>query len=467
MGRRKKKILESVLISGIADKGKAVGRAEDGLVIFTQGAVPGDVVDILVTKKRKGFLQGRVLNFKKYADHRIEPFCQHFGQCGGCKWQNLSYEKQLEYKQQVVRNAITRIGKTEPKEFLPILGSEEQRFYRNKLEFSFSCKKWLPPELLNTEISNVEDVLGFHPPRAFDKIIHIEKCYLQYEPSNKIRNTIFEIAKEQGLTFFDAVTNKGYLRNMVVRITTLNEIMLTMVVGEDDPEKLAGLLDEIEKRLPEITSLHYCINKKVNDFIMDLEIISYRGPGFVEEQLGEVKFRIGPKSFFQTNSRQAERLFETTFEFADLNGTENVYDLYCGIGSIALFGARQAKHMVGIEEIPEAIEDAKRNAKLNKIENCTFYAGDVKDILTPDFSEKHGKPDVIITDPPRAGMHPKTIDILLELNAPKIVYVSCNPATQARDIQLLSEKYTLEKLRPVDMFPQTHHIESVALLILK
>lgn len=468
MGRRRRnKILHGVTITGMADKGKAVGRDQEGQVVFVQGAVPGDEVDVFVTKKRRGFNEGRVTNFIKYAPHRIEAFCEHFGVCGGCKWQHLSYEQQLTYKQQIVKDAIQRIGKIEAEEFIDILGSEETRFYRNKLEFSFSCKKWLPPAELNTDISNKEDVLGFHPPKAFDKIIHIDKCYLQYEPSNKIRNTVFKICKDQGLSFYDAFLDKGFMRNMVVRITTLDQIMLIMVFGENDMEKVEGVLSAIKEQLPEITSLHYCINQKVNDYILDLDIVPHTGPAYVEEMLGDVKFKIGNKSFFQTNSRQAVRLFDKVVEFAGFTGNENVYDLYCGIGSISLYVAKHAKQVVGVEEIAAAIDDANENAAINNFDNCVFYAGDAKDVVTPEFAEKHGAPDIVITDPPRAGMHQKMVQTLLDLAAPKIVYVSCNPATMARDLNLLSEKYTLKKIQPVDMFPHTHHIEVVTLLELK
>lgn len=467
MGRRKKKILESVLITGIADKGKAVGRDPEGQVVFVDGAVPGDEVKVLVRRKRKGFMEGQILDFISYADHRVKPFCEHFDSCGGCKWQHLSYEKQLEYKEQVVRDAVRRIGKLEPENFYDILGCEETSYYRNKMEFSFSCKKWLPPEMLNTEVSNEEDVCGFHPPRAYDKIIHINHCHLQYEPSNKIRNTVFQIAKDQGYTFHDARLKTGFMRNMFVRISTLGQIMVTVVVGENDVEKVEKFMAIIMEQLPEITCLYYCINEKVNDYILDLPIIHYTGPTYIEEKMGEVLFRIGSKSFFQTNTRQGTKLFEKVIEFAEFTGNENVYDLYCGIGSIALFMAKQVKQVVGVEEIETAIEDAKVNAQINDIENTIFYAGDVKDVVTADFAAQHGAPDVVITDPPRAGMHAKMVAMLLELAAPKIVYVSCNPATQARDMQLLSEKYILEKIQPVDMFPQTHHIETVALLRLR
>jgi 23S rRNA (uracil1939-C5)-methyltransferase len=344
------------------------------------------------------------------------------------------------------------------------LGAPQTQFYRNKLEFSFSCKKWLPPEQLNTEVSNEEDVLGFHPAGAFDKIIDIQKCWLQPDPSNALRNRIREIAKAQGLSFFDARENVGFLRTMMVRVTSLGEVLLLIAFGEDHTEKREKFLAAVAEEFPEITSFYYCVNTKLNDFWLDLPLHLYTGKDHIIEQLGEVKFKIYPKSFFQTNTEQAKGLYDVVVDFAELKGDENVYDLYTGLGSIALYLAKYCQKVVGIEEVEDAIKGAKENAVLNGIENSTFYAGDVKDILTEAFAEKHGLPDLLITDPPRAGMHPDVVKMLLKLEAPRLVYVSCNPATQARDIQLLSEKYVVEKVRPVDMFPHTHHIESVALL---
>ncbi len=454
-------------MTGMADKGKAVGRTEEGQVVFVDGLVPGDIATVLITKKKKGFMQGRSIELEQASEHRIPAFCSHFGKCGGCKWQHLDYETQLTFKNQIVQDAINRIGKVPVGEWLPILKSLETKYYRNKLEFSFSSKKWLTTEELNTDMSNAENVLGFHPQGAFDKIIPLDHCYLQYEPSNHIRQTILEICLEKKYEFWDARANTGYPRNIVIRTSSIGQIMLIMVVGENDVEKVLDLMATIEERLPEIHSLFYCINTKVNDFILDLEMVNVKGPSFIEEHLGEVKFHIGPKSFFQTNTRQAVRLFDKVIEFAALTGSENVYDLYTGIGSIALYIAKKCKQVVAVEEVPEAIEDAKVNADINEIDNCIFYAGDVKNIVDSSFAEKHGRPDIVITDPPRAGMHAKLIETLLELAAPVIVYVSCNPATQARDLQLLGEKYQVEKIQPVDMFPHTHHIEVVARLTLK
>ena len=469
MGRRRKnKIYQGIEITGIADKGKAVGRTEEGEVIFVKGVVPGDVVDVLRTKKRSKYMEGRVVDYQSYSDDRVEPFCEHFNYCGGCDWQNMAYETQLKHKHTVVENAILRLGKAEPKEFLPIVGCEDTTFYRNKMEFSFSCKRWLSPEELNDEtISNREDVLGFHPKGAFDKIIDINKCWLQPDPSNAIRLESKRIAIEQELSFFDAYLNEGFMRNMIIRMSTTGELMLIYAFYENDQDAIKNFLDAILKSFPEITSLFYVINPKKNDFLLDLDYTLYHGKDHIIEQLGEVKFKVGPKSFFQTNSKQAKVLYDKVVEFAGLDGTQNVYDLYTGVGSIALYVSKYAKHVVGVEEVPTAIEDAKVNMAMNGIDNCTFYAGDVKAILTDSFAEEHGAPDLVITDPPRAGMHGDVVDMFLKLESPRIVYVSCNPATQGRDIQLLSEKYDLIKVQAVDMFPNTHHIESVALLELR
>lgn len=469
MGRRrfKKKVIEGLTITGIADKGKGVCRDETGRVIFVDDVAPGDVVDVLIYKKRKAYLQGSVQHVQKYSDDRSEPFCEHFGTCGGCKFQQIPYEKQIEYKQDIVDNALRRIGKVEIGEFKNILPCDEPSFYRNKLEFAFSNKRWLTYEELNSDISNVEDVLGFHRAGAFDKILNINKCHLQPEPSNQLRNSMKAIAIEQGLTFYDVRKQTGFLRNMIVRTSTTHEVMLNVSFGMNDKSKIETYLNEVLDKNKFLTCVHYTINTKLNDSWSDLEMIHFFGKKTIEEYLGDVKFEIGPKSFFQTNTKQAIRLFDVVKEFAELSGEENVYDLYTGLGSIALYVADQCKQVVGIEEIESAIEDAKENCKRNDIQNAIFYAGDVKDILTTEFSKKHGKPDVVITDPPRVGMHAKVVDMLLQLEAPKIVYVSCKPSTQARDLNLLKEKYEVLKVQPVDMFPQTHHIETVAVLKLR
>ncbi len=465
MGRRfKKKVIPGVEISGIADKGMAVGRDAEGQVIFVEGAVPGDVLDVLAYRKRKGVLFAVPHHFQRYSPDRREPFCAHFDQCGGCKWQHLAYEAQLQHKQRVVEDALQRIAKVEVGEWLPILGSEDTTYYRNKLEFSFSSKRWLTPAEIESGISNAADVLGFHAPGAYDKIVDIQHCWLQPDPSNDLRNAARELAKQQQLAFFDARLKEGFLRNMIVRTSSLGEVMLIVSFFEDDQDRITTYLDALLARFPELTTVIYCINSKANDSMYDLEMRTYYGKGFIEEKLRHVRFRIGPKSFFQTNPRQSELLYETAAEFAGLQGDENVYDLYTGIGSIALFVAGRCRQVVGIEEVEAAIEDARENAKLNGIGNADFYAGDVRDILTAGFAVRHGRPDVLITDPPRAGMHPKVVEMLLQLEAPRLVYVSCNPATQARDLQLLGAKYAVRRVRPVDMFPHTHHVESVALL---
>lgn len=470
MGRRKKNRItevKNVTISGFADKGRCVGRDEEGMVLFVERTVPGDVVDVRVTKKKNGFLEGYPLVFKKLSDERIEGFCEHFGVCGGCKYQNLPYETQLKYKQEVVENAIRRIGKITEAPILPILGSTETQFYRNKLDFSFSNKRWVTEEEKENGVSNEEDVLGFHRPRAWDKIVDIQKCWLEPDPSNALRNYMRELGRELNMSFYDTRAQVGALRNTVVRVTTLGQVMAIVVFGQSEAEDRQKYLDRLITKFPEITSLYSCVNTKLNDFILDLPIDLYHGSPFIEEQLGSVTYKIGPKSFFQTNTKQAVRLFDVVVDFAELDGSENVYDLYCGIGSIALYVANQCRQVVGIEEVEAAIDDAKMNQDHNNINNAVFYAGDVRKILSDEFADTHGKPDVVITDPPRAGMHPKVVDMLIKLAAPKMVYVSCNPATQARDLKLLEEIYEVKKIQPVDMFPHTQHIESVALLILK
>lgn len=469
MGRRRKAhIEEQVLIVDVAEKGKSIGKTDDGRVFFVEGCVPGDLVDVLVTKKKKSFFIGKAVHFHEYSKDRVEPFCTHFGACGGCKWQHIAYEAQLKHKQSIVENSLIRIGKVEPEKIYPILGAPDTTFYRNKLEFSASNKRWLSTaELSDERISNYEDVLGFHAPGTFDKVVDVEKCYLQPEPSNEVRNKVREMLKARELPFYDIRGKEGFLRNFMVRLTSLGEMMLVFSFGENDEATILSFLDEVMEAFPKTTSLHYCINMKMNDTILDLDIITYKGKGYVEEVLGDIRYKIGPKSFFQTNSRQGKNLYDIVVDFAELKGEENVYDLYTGTGSIALYLAKHCKQVVGIEEIADAIKDANFNAEMNSIDNAVFYAGDVKDILGEDFRQKHGKPDLVITDPPRAGMHPKAIALLLKLEAPRIVYVSCKPSTQARDIELLSEKYKVLKVQPVDMFPHTFHIENVALLELK
>ncbi|MBT8220728.1 MAG: 23S rRNA (uracil(1939)-C(5))-methyltransferase RlmD [Bacteroidia bacterium] len=464
---RRKRIVQELEIIDIVEKGRGLGRRPDGKVVFVDNVVPGDIVDVRIRRSRKDYAEGFPVAWHKYSDLRVTPRCQHFKHCGGCQWQNVGYEDQLRFKENIVRSAMKRIGKAEIETFLPILGAQEIYNYRNKLEYSYSNKKWLPPELLNTDVSNVENVLGYHVKGSYDKILDIKECHLQVDPSNSIRLGLKQIAIDQNLDFYDARAEQGFLRQVMIRMTTLEEIMILVSFFYDDQNKISSYLNEIKKRFPEIASIYFCINAKKNDYMFDREMIQYDGKGSITEQLGNIRFSIGPKSFFQTNTRQGQQLFDLVVEFADLNGSENVYDLYTGIGSIALYIARSCANVVAIEEIKAAIEDAINNAKANAIENVEFYTGDVKDMLTPEFRKRHGKPDVLITDPPRAGMHPKVVNILLELESPKIVYVSCNPATQARDLGLLSEKYQIKKMRPVDMFPHTHHVENVALLSLK
>jgi 23S rRNA (uracil1939-C5)-methyltransferase len=465
MGRRgKPKILKDVTITGLADKGRAVGRYDEK-VVFVEKAVPGDVVDVRVMKKKSGYDIGTAIEYHTVSPDRIEPFCKHFEDCGGCSWQNLAYPTQLFHKENTVKNAMTRIGKIEVGEMLPILPAVETTYYRNKMEYTFSNKRWLSEKEIESEAEFANrKALGFHKPGGFNKIIDINHCFLQGEPSNAIRNGLRDFAIEHDYSFYDVRAQKGFLRNLLMRITTTGEVMVILSVFENDEAAIKHLLDYLQETFPSITSLFYVVNSKRNDFILDLDFHLYSGKDFITENLGDVTFKIGPKSFFQTNSRQAVALYDKIVDFADMQGTENVYDLYTGIGSIALYVAQKCRHVVGIEEIEAAIKDANVNAELNKIENTTFYAGDVKDILTDDFADKHGKPDIVITDPPRAGMHPKVVDILLELAAPKIIYVSCNPATQARDLNLMKDEYRVAKMQPVDMFPHTYHIENIALL---
>ena len=459
--------MPEVPIHGIADRGKGVGRNADGLTIFVEGAVPGDVVDVYVQKKKGSFAEGLVDRIVSPSPDRVESFCQHFSICGGCKWQNLDYQAQLKHKQQVVEDALLRIGKVEIQEILPILGASDTTYYRNKLEFGFANRRWLTKDEMGNENIDSSHALGFHRAGYFDKIIDIQHCWLQPEPSNAIRNTCRAIALEQSLDFYDMRIHTGFLRNLMVRITSVGESMLLVSFAKNDKKAITKYLDAILAAFPELTTLMYCVNTKMNDSMFDLDMQTYFGKGFVIEQLGDLRFKIGPKSFFQTNSQQGKQLYDVTAAFAGLSGHENVYDLYTGTGSIALYLARQCRQVVGIEEVPEAIADANENMRLNDIQNAIFYAGDVKNVLSPEFAERHGRPDVVITDPPRAGMHEKAVQFLLDLAAPRMVYVSCNPSTQARDLQLLSEKYNVLKSQAVDMFPHTHHIENVVLLALK
>lgn len=460
-----------MLVENYAAEGKSLAR-NDGKVIFMQGAVPGDVVDIRLTKNKKDWAEGVVIEFKKYAAERTEPFCSHFGICGGCQWQMLPYKEQLKYKEQQVLDQLERIAKIPLPNILPILGCDETVHYRNKLEYTFATRPFIPPELfhemkLRGEMPESTGVGGFHAKGMFDKIVEIDTCHLQSPPTNEIRKAVVHFCLMHKIPFYDIKKQEGWLRNMQIRITTTGEIMVNIIVGFEKKEWLDTLLNFIRDSFPSITTLLYTINEKRNDSIYDLEPKAFSGRGYIYEKLENFTFKIGPKSFFQTNTKQAEKLYGVVRDFAGLQGHEIIYDLYCGTGSIGLFLSKMAKKIIGVELIEEAVSDAVENAQLNEIGHATFIAGDVLEICNDEFFEKNGKPDVLITDPPRAGMHAKLVDKILEIAAPKIVYVSCNPATQARDLALLAEKYSVEKMQPVDMFPHTHHIENVVSMTLK
>ena len=458
--------LKNIEVIDIAEEGKGVGKHQD-LVIFIEKAVPGDVVDIQIYRLKKNLAEARITDFVKHSPDRVEPFCSHFGTCGGCKWQHLSYEAQLRYKQKTVLNALERLGKVDVKNAEPILGSAETQYYRNKLEFTFSNKRWLDDADMANRDSLSLDALGFHVPGRFDKILDIEHCFLQAEPSNAIRNSVREYTLKNELSYYDLRNHEGALRNLIIRTASTGELMVIVVFAYADDQQIKGLMSHLKDSFPQITSLLYIVNQKRNDTIFDQDIVVFKGRDHIFEEMEGLKFKIGAKSFYQTNSAQAYELYKITRHMAGLNANDLVYDLYTGAGTIANFIAREVKQVVGIEYVPTAIEDAKINSELNGINNTTFYAGDMKDILTAEFIAQHGKPDVVITDPPRAGMHADVVARLLEMEASKIVYVSCNAATQARDIALLQEKYEVKRIRPVDMFPQTQHVENVALLVLK
>jgi len=469
MSRRNKNIVfENIEVIDAGAKGKAVAKAPDGRVIFLSNAVPGDVIDVQTFKKRKAYYEGKAVHFKKLSDKRAIPICEHFEFCGGCKWQHMKYEDQLFFKEKEVVNNLKRIGHVELPQITPILGSKKQYFYRNKMEFSFSSNRWLTLEEINSdeEIDN-KNALGFHIAGMWDKILDVNTCHLQEDPSNAIRNSIKEFAIENELSFFNPREQKGLLRTMMLRIVSTKEIMLVIQFFEDDKKKRELLLDYISEKFPEINSLQYIINQKANDTIYDQEIVLYKGLDHIFEEMEGLRFKINAKSFYQTNSDQAYELYKIARDFADLTGNEVVYDLYTGTGTIAQFVAKKAKKVIGIESVPEAILDANENAKLNNIKNVEFYVGDMAKFFTDDFINKHEHPDVIITDPPRDGMHRKVVEQLLNIAADKIVYISCNSATQARDLELLNEKYKIIKTQAVDMFPQTHHVENVVLLKLR
>ena len=469
MARKKKELplLEKVTITDVAAEGKAVAKVNE-LVIFVPYVVPGDVVDLQVKRKKNHYAEAVAVKFHEKSPLRTEPFCSHFGVCGGCKWQCLSYEEQLKYKQKQVFDNLTRIGKVELPEFRPILGSEKTRFYRNKLEFTFSNKRWLTEEEVKQDVKYDQmNAVGFHIPGAFDKVLAIDKCWLQDDISNQIRNAVRDYAYAHNFPFFDLRTQEGLLRNIMIRTSSTGELMVVLqckVTDDEGRRKMEEILQFMADSFPQITSLMHVINNKCNDTIGDLDVEVFKGNDHIFEEMEGLRFKVGPKSFYQTNSEQAYNLYKVAREFAGLTGNELVYDLYTGTGTIANFVARQARKVVGIEYVPEAIEDAKVNSALNGIDNTLFYAGDMKDILTNDFIAEHGRPDVIITDPPRAGMHNDVIDVILAAEPKRIVYVSCNPATQARDLQLLDGKYKVTAVQPVDMFPHTHHVENVVQL---
>ena len=469
MARKQKQlpIFYEVTITDVAAEGKAIAKVDD-MVIFTQYAVPGDVVDLQIFKKKKNYMEGRVIKFHSYSEKRCDAVCEHYGTCGGCKWQILPYDEQIRYKQKQVVDNLTRLGHIELPEVTPILGSEKTYFYRNKLEYTFSNRKWLTMEDMQKEHRPEElNGVGFHIPGMFDKVLDINKCWLQDDISNQIRNEIRSYAQANHLTFFDLRNQEGFLRTLMIRTTSTGELMVVMVFFyEDEPARVA-LLQHLADRFPQITSLLYVINSKCNDTITDQEIHCFKGAEAIYEEMEGLRFKIGPKSFYQTNSEQAYELYKVARNFAELTGDELVYDLYTGTGTIANFVSRKARQVIGIEYVPEAIEDAKVNSALNGIDNTLFFAGDMKDILTDRFIEEYGRPDVIITDPPRAGMHEDVINVILNAAPRRIVYVSCNPATQARDLQLLDVKYKVTAVQPVDMFPHTHHVENVVRLELK
>lgn len=457
-------IFEEITITDIAAEGKAITRVND-LIVFVHFVVPGDVVDLQVTRKKSNFMEARAIKFHTYAEQRTEAVCEHYGICGGCKWQILPYAEQIKYKQKQVIDNLTRIGKIELPDITPILGSAKTEFYRNKLEFTFSNKRWRTnEEIAEGKVFDTMNAVGFHIPGAFDKVLDINKCWLQTEDSNAIRNEVRRYALENDLTFFDLRNQEGFLRTLMIRTTSTGELMVIVIFYYEDKAAQDALLQHLADTFRQITSLLYVINSKANDTITDQEILVFKGNECIFEEMEGLKFKIGPKSFYQTNSEQAYELYKVARNMAQLTGNELVYDLYTGTGTIANFVAKNAKQVIGIEYVPEAIADAKVNSKLNGITNTLFYAGDMKDILNTEFIEQHGKPDVIITDPPRAGMHDDVIKAILFADPMRIVYVSCNPATQARDLNLLDEKYKVTAVQPVDMFPHTHHVENVVLL---
>jgi 23S rRNA (uracil1939-C5)-methyltransferase len=465
MGRKKElPLLEKIKITDIGSEGNALARV-DGKVIFVPMLVPGDIVDIQIRKKKRKYLEGRVVRFHEYSPDRITPVCRHFGVCGGCKWQHLPYDRQLLYKEKQVKDNLTRIGKVQLSYVKPIIASSEKYYYRNKLEYTFSDRRWLTMEEINSDTDfEKEDALGFHIPGLFDKVLDIKECHLQPEPSNAIRDAVRRYAHKKCLPFFNLRQQSGFLRNLIIRNTSKGNLMVIVVFFMDERERREGLLDFLISGFPQIKSLFYIINPKKNDSLSDQIPVLYKGDDHLTEEMDGLRFRIGPKSFYQTNTDQAVTLYRVTKDFAKLSGREIVYDLYSGAGTIANFVASSARKVIGIEYVEEAVKDAVLNSRINNLQNTLFFAGDTKDILNKEFVEANGHPDVIITDPPRAGMHKDVIRAILAVAPFRIVYVSCNPATQARDVLALSEKYNVAQVQPVDMFPHTHHVENVALL---
>ena len=478
-GKKKTIVLEQIRVEDYAAEGKSLARS-DGKVIFIENTVPGDVVDVRLNKNKKDWAEGSPLHFHSYSADRVEPFCSHFGVCGGCQWQMLPYEKQLQYKQRQVSDNLQRIGKIDLSEIMPIIGADETKFYRNKIEYTFGTKEFTKEKTPKTNqddhrhfhepgphLHNPGKIAGYHAKGFFDKIVDIETCYLQAEPTNRIRLAVKKFAIENNYPFYDIRQHTGFMRNMQIRLCTTGELMVNIVFAQDDIEKITAILNYIGTEVPSITTLLYTINTKKNDSLHDLEPITYSGKGYVIERMEDFQFKIGPKSFFQTNTKQGEKLYNVARDFAELTGNEVVYDLYCGTGSIGIFVSKNAKKIIGVEMIAAAIEDAKENASLNSLRDANFIAGDVIKICDDSFFMQHGRPDVIITDPPRAGMHERLVRKILDMEAPVVVYVSCNPATQARDLNWLDEKYAVTKIQPVDMFPHTLHIENVVQLKLR
>ncbi|HLF32715.1 MAG TPA: 23S rRNA (uracil(1939)-C(5))-methyltransferase RlmD [Cyclobacteriaceae bacterium] len=463
MDKVKRKIVKNVLIRDFAAEAKCVTRINNQ-VVFVENVAPGDIVDLEVLRKKKNFLEGRALRVIKYSKKRDEPFCEHFGTCGGCRWQHIGYEHQLEFKRHEVIDAFQRIGKLEFPEVKPTLGSGQGKFYRNKLEFTFTSRRWLSKKEIESGQPVDRNGLGFHKAREFDKVINIRNCYLQPEPSNTIRNSLREFALEHKITFFDVQENTGFLRTMIIRTSNTGEVMVILQVTERDTRLITLLMNFLYENFPIIKSLNYVVNNKPNDTFLDLEVVTFSGKPYITERMGDLMFRISPKSFYQTNSEQAHRLYKVMKEKADPGKDDIVYDLYTGAGTIAVYLAGSVKKVIGVESVEQAVEDAKINAAINNITNVSFFCGDVKDILSKDFFEKNGRPGLVVTDPPRAGMHERVVEALLRVRPARIIYISCNPATQARDIALMKEKYVVAAVQPVDMFPHTHHIENIVLL---